>query len=1385
MDNTVSLYIENQPIDIDQFTEFDITYSFDDLTNPTKVTSAWSKTVKLPPTNHNNRVFQNLWRFDAIMSDDYVMNPLIKLRYELYVNGDLLLSGISKFNRVNVADKSYEITLYSGPIELLEIWDNKALSDINMNNLLYDQNDSSSGNLDHYVDRDTIFENNHAEDKNVRFQHLMYIPTYDGVNKEFDNDSVNNASITLPDGSTTSGTVNIPWELDGNQINDHRANYWRPIIRYKSIFNQGISQFLYDDNGNQLFNIPILTQRHFNIRNPLWENLWMTLDIPPVGISKTQTDYAKLGSTPYAPIQTDGIMQYGFQAINSITTGFLSASGQIDMSKIDGLININVPIKFQLRHTAIPSGYNSTGYLIQPNPDNTVPMEEILRVEFGILDVPNNIFYRFNYRRLGSEIRSYVPIYSKDDESRTVTPPFGPSTTIPGNSFMLGGLHNGYTNQFVSKRNFVSTFRGTLTINGAQDIPNARFASRLTFLNDISKNPVYLYEPRSSSMGGFNRLSGSLSVDFVFDGDKEYTNDIKFTYNYSSRSYSTRNYNSLINTGDTNEAMKFSDFILSYTKPFGIILDVPYNQPIGKPKNVNLHTRNSYFEDWKFVDWTSKLDYSKPITKTPIKFEQKFINFSWAPDDTGYLEEYRNKYGREYGSKTIDTGYQFNGDTTELLDDNKFKSCIFTCESDKFFYNKNADSNFDVSTKLYRDNVILPAFFKKNGSVREQSGGTHVLLFGSSENNRALTWDIPDGYYISDDRLSTIDTAQYTYNYIDTTNIPIVASYKTNNFDDLKWANKMNMTTRTYVVKDANGVPTDQYSLEFGIPAESYYEYQYAPGTNFPVLEDYAVIYSRYHRAYYEDRNNVNNSKIDAEFWLEPQDLINWKFNTFTYLENAQFHINKINFSAFFNRPAKVELIQVTNIENYIGNQHIVFDFISVNPNSGYAITADSQTMEVNVAVTDNQIEYQGVLSTAAWNMGVRFLDSSNNLWTGFGNSTIPLVVPQNTDPEQRMFGITFSQIGNASISMVATYYQMAKGQQQSRTINLTVDGTYVNAQQAASTKLYAVTLHRKRYVTAQELDIPVNSTANYAISHDSRYDLMLYTRSSLIRRGFQGDTTGIISCYPKVVTINQNDVRQQIDAATTIIDSTYPLSVNVRIEMEGTQRANCPSFRIIHIISPPPDGSRTYQYAYPALGRRWNTNVYDKLIMSNLKYNDDTYLTLGVRANFPMESVVDCPGHYYGTALNQTNVVPIISLSTTPTYQAVSYYIMTGGTSNRATTVLTGETIMNGQFVVELLEGDNDPYSISIDGSTWNNLHPGDQIYFESIGPNARNIQLKKTGSTTAVPFYIVESNYYTENWDSSGFVGQRYSTDVLSYKARFTTAKIYIIPENHFFID
>lgn len=114
------LKIGGEDIDISNDIALRFTYSSTDASDPAAVKNTFSKTVKIPGTPRNNKVFGDIWnvsRAVSLQSTEKIhsgFNPKKKVSFELTNNGELIERGYVKLNKItsNFFYQEYELTLY-------------------------------------------------------------------------------------------------------------------------------------------------------------------------------------------------------------------------------------------------------------------------------------------------------------------------------------------------------------------------------------------------------------------------------------------------------------------------------------------------------------------------------------------------------------------------------------------------------------------------------------------------------------------------------------------------------------------------------------------------------------------------------------------------------------------------------------------------------------------------------------------------------------------------------------------------------------------------------------------------------------------------------------------------------------------------------------------------------------------------------------------------------------------------------------------------------------------------------------------------------------------------------------------------------------------------
>ena len=111
----VRLYIGDQLVDLPEGVSLPITYTTEDFKNPTIVKNSFSKTISLPNTDTNNKIFNHFYKLDRYQHNSG-FNPSKRVDAKIYCDGELLESGYIQLNSITGIgeDKKYNITMYGG-----------------------------------------------------------------------------------------------------------------------------------------------------------------------------------------------------------------------------------------------------------------------------------------------------------------------------------------------------------------------------------------------------------------------------------------------------------------------------------------------------------------------------------------------------------------------------------------------------------------------------------------------------------------------------------------------------------------------------------------------------------------------------------------------------------------------------------------------------------------------------------------------------------------------------------------------------------------------------------------------------------------------------------------------------------------------------------------------------------------------------------------------------------------------------------------------------------------------------------------------------------------------------------------------------------------------
>ena len=949
---------EYKTVDVNNRTSFAFNLQADELTNPTATKIPFSINIQLPKTQLNNDMFDHIWRLDHTTND---FNPLLRTDFRLYVNNNLYQTGYVRLEKVG---DEYSVRLFGGLGDYFYTLQTKKLKDLDFGT-----------EINHIVNKDQVarsFSNRsvlNVDGKDIK-DIINYIMTYQGSYDNFDNGSID---TYVPEGSAGFTKLNaskiedVKWELNNRQyknpdltenerigtaymylkdgvwqsyselgkkttgntpikqikeldyIGEYRSYYQKPTIRFKYLFDKAVNAA--KDDGWVID----LDPSFFNENNPYWEDTWVILNQYNTG----SDDYNQSGGGLVLP------------EIDPNTGMVKDSTVEYDKSKFGiGYFRPNTMDTFQLQTKLnYILGEAGTSYLIVKYPfrdkvkvDPTKPLTLGGTIPFKILNAARDdgkwsdehkpVFkqkrydsrYEDNYA-LGIRARFAVKlangkteyIYLKEEEENKEhmviskrrgtnkdDTPYSPVIGKPKNQ--VPAFPNADRRTFYIERERggdVYTFKGSDSISAQKLNGSDEVEIHLEFLVDGS---TYWHRNRS---GGWAYKSANR-----FDIQK---NDVKIDLvQYNDDDVKSEG---LVEVKDLFRTEKTAfDLVTSYAKMFGLLFikDV-------STKTIKLVTRNTYYSKKEILDWTNKIDIDS-ININPVPFDYKVGIFKYNDKGCKYELEYKEEFDRHYGSLNFDNGLEFTNNEKNYIANILFDNGIVARDYSKYFLGR--------SNEMFRDNKNLFHFQDKDKSAIKVD---YVLSFRDNDKKEITPYLVTD----------------------DTPNMAI---------DGYCW-NDINFTAEQYYVKHTKSINKggEVYSLNFGRPKVSYSDDE-ADLTADSSSIGAETIYSRFWKAYINDRFNQNNKVLNARFNLTLDDFKTDLFNKFIMIKDTLWVINKIDkYDPTKDELTNVELVKVNNINNYLAQNYGSFDLlVETDGNLIYHHSKNIGTNPLDYKVGDN-----------------------------------------------------------------------------------------------------------------------------------------------------------------------------------------------------------------------------------------------------------------------------------------------------------------------------------------------------------------------------------------------------------------------------------------------
>lgn len=255
---------------------------------------------------------------------------------------------------------------------------------------------------------------------------------------------------------------------------------------------------------------------------------------------------------------------------------------------------------------------------------------------------------------------------------------------------------------FVDENNN-NTFRLTVKASKKSDIIRLRLSTRWSKQEAGNHSgATYLFEDKILNENApENTVSGNIESDWDVN---EYSLEIKSPSGIGSGTVITQD--TILKTENTP-----ADYLLNIGKLFGWYYVKDINE-----KKISIMSRETFFKN-NIVNIEDRLDYSKNFNINPVLFDKKWYKMTLNTPETYFAKKYNKEYDLDYGQKRLDTGYNFNTETTNLYEDSIFDNVISVRDSDKYyrtFYDKSGNE-----VPCFVNDNLSYQLFKKNDSTKE------------------------------------------------------------------------------------------------------------------------------------------------------------------------------------------------------------------------------------------------------------------------------------------------------------------------------------------------------------------------------------------------------------------------------------------------------------------------------------------------------------------------------------------------------------------------------------------------------------------------------------------------------------------------------------------
>lgn len=721
---------------------------------------------------------------------------------------------------------------------------------------------------------------NGIPDGNFSANKALVIPSDVGLQDTITKDGVN---YTLKSGYAL---VSLAESQDEWAVKDLRSYLQRPVLSMKAFWDAICNPA---NNGGYEVDASIIQdylQFHYS-------DLWMTLPmIPSIGSVKQQSGDLTLTMSS-SPTDGNAIGRY------DIGGGSIPAGTKVTA-------NVSCRIRFNVSganayNALYPSATHQVSSQTQTKFDVVFIQAVAYASDDSVVGGSNIKVVTSRGGRVSSSIAAacgYAPAWAADYEDLVVTQ----FTKIAAGSFEIPAELG-----FTIEAQDVAYYKILVSVYDALRVTNeggGGSQSSTSYSGDGSKSTPAMYVDYETYF--------TPSESYIIQGASG--NSVTYTSSESLRSGATITKAMLLSSSHTP-----AEYMLSFCKVFGL-----YFAYDNDTRKVTILRRNDLYQD-ETIDLTRRVDLSKGISIQPMVFQAKWYDFMFEGVGGAFYDEYLDTEGITYGIQRVNTGYDFDADSVNVMDSVVFKSACTILARSKYF------------NTILDNNVFIPSPFLDKGNkytLWNANGDTLDTDISCPPATASVTYfnDNPNytGYDVNGAR--KLELRDASNKPVDGSDILVFLegwnqypNFKVS--DDVPGMDALNEGVPCWLLGAGQGVNIPIFqrylygnirlierSLDFGVPRQFD-----IPGVK---INPGSTIYEKGWEKYISDRYDANTKvmtcRVDFSGIKVSQDLL----RKFYWYDNSIWVLNAIrNYSLTTYDPVECEFVQVQDKDNYLNGQ--------------------------------------------------------------------------------------------------------------------------------------------------------------------------------------------------------------------------------------------------------------------------------------------------------------------------------------------------------------------------------------------------------------------------------------------------------------------------------